>query len=151
MGNKGHHNLNLDERLVIEKMLKEGCKTGTIAATLHRSHSCIKQEIRKMGGRSKYDGKKSQERADENNRAKIRHLHKGLTESQTRKIEEMVASGDSIGRIAKNLKITRYRVTNYIHEKKISYKKKSYAHFIERIENLEEQCEILFELIKEKK
>lgn len=148
---KGSFPLNLDERLVIEKMLKDGAKTGTIASTLCRSHSCIKQEIRKMGGRALYDGKKSQERAEEINRAKIRKTTKGFTEAQKTIIDQLIEAKEPIFRISQIAGVTPARVSTYISNLGIAYPKNNAISLRQRLESIEQQLEILFELIKEKK
>lgn len=149
MGCRNTVNLNLDERLSIEKMLKEGAKTGTIASTIGRSHSCIKQEIRKGGGGKLYDAKQQQWRYEEGNRAKIRALHKGLTDDQAKKVAELFALGESVHGMSLELGVTEQRISTHLKFQGMVPKKLGQIGFRARIESLEQQCEILFELIKQ--
>lgn len=64
MAAKGSFELRFDERQAIERLLKEKYKIVGIADILGRSHSCIKQEIRKNGGKSNYSSNRSQSACD---------------------------------------------------------------------------------------
>ena len=46
--------INLEERRLIEKLLKEGCSYKQISSHLNRSKSTISYEIKKGGGRENY-------------------------------------------------------------------------------------------------
>lgn len=51
----------LEERKVIQKLLKQGFSGTNIAKHLHRSQNGVNYEIRRNGGRNKYDAEKAHE------------------------------------------------------------------------------------------
>ena len=60
--NKTNH-LRKEERFCIEKLLRSGATYKEIAITLGRGESTIGHEVRRNGGRAKYDAKKAHHRA----------------------------------------------------------------------------------------
>jgi len=65
-------NLKVDERKVIQKMIKEGQPASMIAYCLNRSKNAISTEIRRNGGREQYNALQAQKNSEET--AKQKHI-----------------------------------------------------------------------------
>lgn len=147
---KYSYHLNLDERVLIEKMLGEGLSFHKIADRLGRQYAGIRCEVQKNGGKALYKARDAQEMAlltRSTGRPVARH---GLTEEQRKTVGKMLTDKQSIAYICRNTGISRYLVRRYLKQNHPEYKERSYQHLSDRVSVLEQQCEILFELIKGK-
>ncbi len=151
MAGKGSHEVNVDERKIIEKCLSEKMKTGKIADILSRSHSCIKQEIKKNGGRAKYSADRSQHEYELRQEAKKIKIRKELTEEQENILLKGIEEEWSVNRISLAIDINHTTVAAIIRRRGISLKKKNYTHFVERLSALEYQIDIILETLEEMK
>lgn len=149
MAGRGSTDLSLEDRLAIESLLKQKRRTGNIAQILVRSHSCIKQEIRKNGNKENYNAKEAHNAYLLRQAIRSKKLRKGLTESQVEIIKKGVAEGLSQNAIAKMASLTHFKIRQYFRENNITYYPKNYTGFEERISAIEEQIKLIFETIKE--
>ncbi len=69
-------NLNFEERLRIEELIKDGITLPGISLALGRGKNTIIREIRTKGGRENYNAIEAQRIADEINEAKKQKLSK---------------------------------------------------------------------------
>ena len=70
--------LKLEERKIIEKLLKENKSCSYIASHLKRSKNGIVVEVRKGGYREKYDALERQKESDKIQVSRAQHLHKNV-------------------------------------------------------------------------
>jgi len=150
MAGKGSSELKLSERIIIEEMLRAGAKTGTIAASLSRSHSGVKCEIRRSGGRENYCAHTAQKISDLNKENRIRALRKGFSEEEARLITAGVGEGWSRNKIATNVGCTHHRLRQFLKQMDMKTLPKNYVAFEERISALEQQVEIILEIMEKK-
>lgn len=144
-------NLSLEERLFIEKYLKENLSGVTISQLLNRSRTTIEQEIRINGGKALYNAKEAQMRTDmkkESARQKKLFL---VDEEKIKQINKMKDEGFSIHRISKGIGCSPSTIRRILINLGIHIKKQNYTSFIERLEAAEEHIILIFELIKEMK
>lgn len=144
-------NLNLEERLFIEKSLKENLSHGRIAYFLNRARSTISQEIHKNGGQLTYNAKEAQDRRDMRQSGRLYKLCYQLSDEKINEIKDMVSKGYSMNRISKVIECAPSTVSLVLKRLKIAIKKQNYTAFMERVEALEEQISLIFETIKEMK
>ncbi len=74
--------LSIEEREAIEKQLEFGFTASMIGASIGRSKNCIVLEIRRNGGRNKYNAIKAQKNAEERNKNRKLKLSQ-LNQNQT--------------------------------------------------------------------
>lgn len=149
MAAKNTSALNLDERKIIEEFCKQGSTFGRIAAILDRAHSTIKAEVRKNGGKNQYNAIQAQREADLRNQSRIRKLHKFFTQDQVEQIFSLAKSGKSMSYIACQLKVSCSTISGFLKQNNSAIPKRNYAHFIDRIDVLEEHIKLIYELIGE--
>lgn len=142
------HLVTFSDRKAVEEGIKNGWPAGRIAKALGRSHSCIKQEIRRAGGREKYTADQAQKLSDIRQKAKRENLMKGITEEEEAKILECTNNGDSINKMYDKIKISRWRICRYLREHNVKSPHKNYTAFEERLSAIEMQLEIIFEQLK---
>jgi IS30 family transposase len=151
MGGKNSVLLTIEERKIIDKYCKLNKKIGFIAEILCRSHSCIKQELRRNGGKESYDFNIAHQAFLDRNEARIRKIQKGLTNNEIKVIQDAISKNLSINMISVLTGITNHRIKRYFKECKIKYMPRNYTSFQERIEALEEQIEIILDIIIKEK
>jgi len=149
MGAKGSFEISLEERKSIEKLVSLGWTIGAIASSIGRSHSGVKLELKRNGGRHNYNALKAQEAHAAARRARTAHKQKGFTSEQLQIIKEGLDRGDPYTQIMERSGVTIYMLKQYVKRNGIVAKKMNYASFIERIEAIESQIEIILDLIKE--
>lgn len=149
MAGKGTSVLNLDERKVIEECCLKNLTNGRIASILDRAHSTIKQEIRKNGGKKKYNAIEAQRQADLRQKSKVRKLHKFFTEEQVKHIFLLASSGKSITYIARELSTSVSTMSSFLKMHNKSVPNRNYTHFIDRIETLETHINLIYEILEE--
>lgn len=151
MAGKGSTELIFDDRVKIEELLKLGCKIGSIARSLGRSDSCIKQEVRRGYGREAYNAERVQKMADLRKSIGNQKKRKNLNEHEIVLIKKGIDEGLSMHKISSGFKISPYKLRQFIQENKIKYTRKNYASFEQRLEVLEMQIEIIIEKLKERR
>ena len=149
MAGKGATEINFEERRKIRLFLDDGSRTGRIAEILGRSHSAIKQEILRGGGKEKYCPEKCQREYEERREAKKLRLRKGLTEKEVDDIQKCIEEGLSQNKICEKTGVSFYRIREYFKRNAIAYKPKHFTGLEGRIVALEFQVEILIDKIKE--
>lgn len=147
MAGKGSTELSFEERKEIERLLKEGRATGYIAFILERSHSCIKQELRRSGGREFYDAICANNLSIERNKEKKEKLKKPFSLEQMDIINQGVAQGWSQNKIRALAGVSHWKIAKYFKDNQIKYVPKNYTSFEQRIESLEQQIEIILDEI----
>lgn len=150
MKHKGSVEITFEERKAIEKLLSENWTIGAIASSIGRSHSGIKLEIRRSGGRDSYNAQKAHECHLAIRRDAVIKNQKGLSDETVRIIKEGISRGDSLTKIRKAANVTRHMLKESIKRFGWESKKRNYVSFIERIEVIESQVEILFDVLKSK-
>jgi IS30 family transposase len=149
MAGIGATELSLEDRIQIESLLKQGRKYGNIAVILDRSHSCIKQEVKRNCGRENYNANEAHNAAMERKKAKIKKIQKGITEKQLDTIKKGISENLSQNKIRELCGLSHWKISQYFKENKIHYVPRNYTAFEERISALEEQINLIFELVKE--
>lgn len=141
--------LTKEDRVSIESFLKNGYKIGGIAEILSRSHSCIKQEIKKNGGRSIYSADVAHRAALERKEAATRKKNKGFTEEHISKIHSLLLEKISINKISEITGISAFRISAHLKRNNITTTPMHYTGFDNRIRALEEQMQIVLDILKE--
>ncbi len=149
MTGKGVTELNLDERLIIEAGLARGDKTGTIASIIGRSHSCVKQEIRKNGGKNNYKARDAHSRSMERRSMSIEKKSFPLSNEEHLRVVDFINQGFSRDRTAREMGITNYRLKKHFEKTGLKYKTKHLGGLEERVNSIEMQLEIAIDAIKE--
>ena len=144
------NDLRLEERIEIERLIKEGCSCSRIATLIKRSNSCIRMEVRKNGGYYNYDANKSHERhLNALNNRKISNTKRILSDEEKDFLENQVEKGVSLNYLMAKLKTNRRRILSVLKDKNIHYEpKNNFSSIIERVEIIEMQLEIVIETIK---
>lgn len=104
--------LTFEERLKIESGCNLNASISAIARSISRSHDCVREEIKKNGGREKYSAQEGQFRLDQNLKNKIEKLKSFAKTRPTRvfindqdrfEIERLLKEGLSAQAIARTL------------------------------------------------
>lgn len=148
MPGKNSYLLNSDERKTIQDLICKSYTIGKIADLLGRSHSCIKQEILKNGGKSRYSWQEAQRNADIRQEAKKRKLSHNFTVEQIKIINDLVEVDKSQNHIASVLGISHQTLRTYLNRNAISLPKRNYTAFVDRITAIEEQIKLIFEILE---
>lgn len=151
MSGKGASDLRLEERRMIEKLIKDGRTNGNIAYHINRTGSCVKKEILRHGGRANYSAVKAQEAADLRRETKNAKISKGLLPSEQEIVKKLALEGHSINSIRSKTAISRHLLTRFLRESGIAVKSRHYLSFEDRITQLELQMEILIDQVRELK
>ena len=142
--------LSLEERQSIEKGLKLKLSTGTIASTLGRSHSCVKQEILRNGGRLKYNANESQERfliRERNRRLKI---SKSYSIEETEKLKNLINEQNlCVKEIMEKTGMSDYRIRGFANKNKLIIRNKSFRSFDDKFQSIEMQIDLMFDVLRE--
>lgn len=142
--------LSLEDRKIIEKMVKEGFFFKDIAIALERTSSCIGREIQKNGSRWSYNALDAHENFKEGRRA-FAENHSILSESLKDAIKKGFNDGMTPAQLAKSLGLRRSTIYAYLNRAGFLNKNEP-GNILERIEILEEQIKIILEFItKEQK
>lgn len=149
MAGTGSTELRLKERQLIEELSKKGFRIGGIAQAIERSHSCVKQEIRRNGGRQNYNAINAQGLADARKEAKIIKISKGINQEEIKIIDSLINEGKSINQINVITGITNYRLAKYVKQNHHKYKRKNLIGINERLEQIDEFISIILEQIDE--
>jgi IS30 family transposase len=102
--------LTRDERELIYQYIHKGWSCAHIAIKLGRSKNGITAEVRKNGGRVKYDPDKAEEEAQNRKKLRIRNLRYAVSENKQhhltndQRIENMQMQIDIILEMVKKLK-----------------------------------------------
>lgn len=148
----------LEERQLIEKYIKENKSIREIAILLQRHNGSVKQEIDRCMSKDNYNAEKAHAQAI----TKKVPLGKGsrqFTEEEINFIKDKIALGYSTNWVGNRLNADRRTILRFLQksgieyfDKRLSGFKPSLLEFKERLENLEQQMEIVLDLItKEKK
>lgn len=151
MSGKGSTDLRLEERRMIEKLLKDGRVNGNIAYHINRTVSCVKKEILRNGGRLHYSAVKAQEAADLRKESKNAKISKSLLPSEQELVKKLALEGHSINSIRSKTAISRHLLIKFLRQSEIAVKSRNYLSFEERITQLEMQMEILIDALRELK
>lgn len=151
VGKTGSPPLSFQERQYIEEALKKGHSQVSIARYLKRSQAIISMEVRKCGDKFKYNAIESQNISDE--RYQLRGVKKCriFSEEEVLRIEQFIDEGRSLNYIATMLQVSRSTITNFVRRKGIIYESNSIHSHRDKIEGLEEQIKLIFELLQELK
>jgi helix-turn-helix protein len=151
MGAPGSTELKLEERKSIEHLLKEGWTLGAIARSIGRSHSGVKLEVKRNGGREVYNAERAQSNYEAARRAYRINQQKGWTEEQLGIIKEGLEKGWSQREIIKRTKVTPYMLRAYLERTGMKHKANTVVGLYERVGIIEGQIEVILEVLREMK
>ena len=149
MAKKFLRGFSLEERCLIEKLIKENYFIKDIANILERSVSGIKNEISKNLGKNNYCAQNAHQFALEREKQKSRKLQKKITPEQLDVINQGMAEGWTNNKISNISGISHWKLSKYFKENNIQPQSKNYISFESRIDALEDQMELLFNQIRE--
>ena len=135
----------LQERNIIETETKKGTPTNEIARLINRSDSGVKAEIRKGGGRKKYN---AQNRQYEALRSRERKWS-GFSNHQKEAISKMLDQGRTQNEIRYRMSCSYDKLNNYLIQNGLKSEKINEVTLADRVDSLEMQVQILAEQLKE--
>lgn len=133
--------IDFDERISIEKMIKDGLSIRQIAIALNRSATPVRHEILRCGYIKNYNAESAHKNVAEVKRKKNEKAKFKITEEKKNQIHEWYKEGRSLAFISSESEISLSIV------KKITNHERVDTH--ERLTALEEQIKILTDMIKE--
>jgi len=152
---RGH--LTYEDRLGIEKLIKDGISTSLIALKLGRSINCIKVEIRRAGVRENYSALKAQESAEGRRERQGNRFCIPFSLEEADMIRRLIAEGKTLNRIVGILGCGKVRFLKYIQKEGMQISKsplyekqihKDLPSSEERLQALEEHVKILTDQIR---
>lgn len=141
--------LTLEERREIERLNKEGKSLQEIANTLCRGKTTIRQEYRRCE-RKKYNAEVAHEHFTSSWRKRSLKLCKTFSPEDEEKIYKFIDEERSRADIRKTLNCSFFRIENWFAKNMPDYKGAKVSSMSRRLDTVEQQIEILFDLIKPK-
>jgi IS30 family transposase len=138
----------LEERKEIEKLIKSGFRFKEISIKLNRTYSSIKGEKRRCP--DEYNAEKAHNSYLDGIRRRIEKVRRPLTDLQIKKMEKMVSQKKTISSIRLALGCSYDRVKAWINKNAEGYVGGKVSCLEDRLTNIEQQIEIIFEILKEK-
>lgn len=140
---------SLEEKLIIEREFFAGQSHFQIAHLLKRPVKGIAKEIKKYSfvddeGNVRY----SVEKSEEAKKYKYTSLLRKFTEEEKGIIDEMVSENYSISTIRRKIFCSYTTLKNYIYTNYPSYESPGFRSINQRIQNLENQIEIILEILE---
>jgi IS30 family transposase len=137
---------SFEQRLEIERLLNEGQSLNTIARLIGKAKSTVLHEIQRCSP-NHYTAIEAQKNRDDRN--KKRAHFKPFTEKEISIINEFMATNASRSKIRHALKCNYCKLSDWLDEHHPSYKGGLMNNLEERLSNIEQQIEILFDILKE--
>lgn len=138
-----------EERQKIEQMLKEQQSLSFICQILDRDFSVINREIWRGGGRENYSAMMATHAFAKNRQRAMQGRKRIFTPEEKALIQQMVDQNKSKRLMRAALNCNYTTIHNYIKNNFPNYKGGVAIELTERIEILEKQLKLMFELIKE--
>lgn len=139
--------LTFEDRKEIERLLEEKASTRDIATALGREHTGLLREIRRGGGLKDYCSTRAQQTYDSSKRRQ--GIKRVFTPEEELIIKTMIEANCSKRSIRERLKTCHTALHKYLEVKFPSYSGGQYNELKEKVEALEEQIKIIFEILKE--
>lgn len=138
----------LQERVIIEALLKQGESHRAIAAIIGRSKSSISGELQRRSGPNGYEARGAQAIFELNKKQRIEKLTRKFSQGELDHIKQSREKGMSIDQIAVELGAGSNSIRQILNT--LSYQKpQNTTGTIERLWAVEQQIKIIFELIEE--
>lgn len=142
--------LNLEERIQIERLLKQGNSNRQIAKALGRTRSPVNKEVRLNGGKANYNAQKADIEAKKRLDSRYFKLRREPTPEQISRIEELLSQNVPLNQIRKELGFSYFRLERYFKEKGLGPATPTDSTLV-RLQNLEEQVAIILDILRSKK
>lgn len=142
--------MQLEDRKKIQELLEEGFGYSTIARLMGRAKNTIWSEINRCP-KNQYNAIEAQNDYE----SKVARLRgcgdEFLRDDQLEKIKNMTSLNLSIETMRTRLHCSRHKIEQWISKNAPGYRGGRVEGLEQRLSNIEQQIEILFDLLKEKK
>lgn len=145
-----NNHICFEERQEIERLHNEGKSLQFIANFLARGKTSIRAEFRRCK-RGQYSAKDAQKFYEETWHKRGWKLTKKFSDQEETIIRKMMDEGATRSQIRRALGASFCRIENWFLENARDYRGGVVRNLEERLSNIEQQIDILFDLIKEKR
>ena len=149
--------LTLEERKVVEESISLNISGSAIARHLGRATACVNKDIRRGGGRDKYNALAAHEKASARLGGRRQNNYRILTGGEIEIIKEGIEKLQSITEIGERSGLDRRIIRRYFLTNRISYlpikrnHPPQHSEIWEKITTMEMQIEIIIEELKRRK
>lgn len=148
--------ITLEERQQIEKLLRDGLRASAIARIIGRGKNSVVVEIRRAGGRDNYNAKRAQDQSHERFKKKTDASKANSVkycEDRIDEIKSLIEKGETFWHIRKRLGLGYMTLLNTFKKLNVppgnAYTMIQEVH--DKIYSIQEQLDVIFEILKEKK
>lgn len=142
--------ITFEERKIIQKLFDDGLSSYKIATFLNRGKNSINVEIRRSGGRASYNAENAQKLSEKRHAERYTERKAFYLQEQFEKFSKLVKEGVNSHEIRKTIKCGYISLLSMY--KKLGIKVPSVFGLMQelsdKIYNIEQQLEILFEITK---